>query len=138
MRFIFIIANKFWDRWLNLWNAGGQAWFGLWIFMLTKYIGKIYSQEIIRHEKIHIRQMRETLIILFYIIYVGQLLYYITKYSFKKYKEEYLNPGQKDSWWIKSWAAYLNVVFEKEAYAKEHLIEYLDDRKFCAWRNYNG
>ncbi|MDB0600340.1 hypothetical protein PL373_04115 [Tenacibaculum maritimum] len=68
----------------------------------------------LNHEKIHLRQQLELLIIPFYIWYG---LEFLVK-------------------WIKlknSKKAYYNISFEKEAYKNEHNLNYLKNRKFYSF-----
>lgn len=67
---------------------------------------------LLNHEKIHLHQQRELLIIFFYIWYVVE--YYFLVF---KLKNRFL--------------AYKSISFEREAYAMEHDLNYLDSRK--AW-----
>ncbi len=72
---------------------------------------------ILNHEKIHIRQQLELLIIPFYLLY---FLEFIFKYF--KYKSRYI--------------AYRNISFEKEAYENETNQMYLKSRKWYGFLNY--
>ncbi len=63
------------------------------------------TKELINHEKIHLRQQVELLIIPFYINYLYQ---YYTK-------------------------GYMQVNFEKEAYANDHNLEYLKTRRLFSF-----
>lgn len=69
------------------------------------------------HEKIHIRQQQEMLVIGFYIMYVYYWLKGIWAYG-------------------DSQIAYFSIPFEQEAYENEHNENYLHNRPFWAWRNY--
>ncbi|MFD1285974.1 hypothetical protein ACFQ3R_13830 [Mesonia ostreae] len=72
---------------------------------------------LIRHEKIHLRQQAELLIIPFYAWYgVEFLVRYI----------QYKNKG----------VAYRNISFEREAFAQEYSCDYLKNRSFFAWIKY--
>ncbi|WP_315055814.1 hypothetical protein [Chryseobacterium indoltheticum] len=75
------------------------------------------NRVLINHEKIHIRQQLELLIIFFYILYVAE--YY---YHFFRLKNAH--------------AAYHAISFEREAYSMEHDLNYLKKRKFWAFRKY--
>ena len=83
-------------------------------------IDKEYGQDgrvLINHEKIHLRQQLELLIIPFYFLYgINYLL------NLLKYKNHY--------------QAYLNIVFEKEAYKFEKDPNYLSKRKWYNWINF--
>jgi hypothetical protein len=72
---------------------------------------------LINHEKIHIRQQMELLIIPFYIWYLSE--YYI---KYLKYKNPHL--------------AYQNISFEREAYDNDQNLDYLKKRKFWSFINY--
>jgi hypothetical protein len=89
----------------------------LWPFILVKNIETKESLVTIHHEKIHIRQQLELLIIPFYILYLGFYLLYRMR-------------GHKHM------QAYLNIPFEKEAYANESELDYLKTRKLWGWKRY--
>ena len=71
----------------------------------------------INHERIHIRQQAELLVLPFYVLYAGFWL-------FNKIK------GQSNS------EAYMNIPFEKEAYENQKDWAYVLNRKRFAWKNY--
>lgn len=73
---------------------------------------------LINHEKIHLRQQLELLIIFFYIWYVVEYYYWLVKL-----KNKHL--------------AYRNISFEREAYAMEEDLNYLETRKFWSFWKYN-
>lgn len=64
----------------------------------------------INHEKIHTRQMQELLYIPFYIIYVLEWLVRLARHR---------DPHK----------AYINISFEREAYANQHDFNYLTHRR---------
>jgi hypothetical protein len=64
----------------------------------------------INHESIHVKQQLELLVIPFFIIYLFSWLFNLVKYD-----------GDADK-------AYLNIVFEREAYANEDDLDYLPTR----------
>lgn len=68
---------------------------------------------IINHEKIHIRQQLELLIIPFYIWYGLEFLYYWLKYNNRE-------------------MAYMSISFEREAYANHYNFDYLKKRTFLS------
>lgn len=72
---------------------------------------------LINHEKIHIRQQLELLIIFFYLWYVVE--YYYWYFSLK---DKHL--------------AYRNISFEREAYAMEEDLNYLETRKIWSFWKY--
>ena len=75
------------------------------------------NQIVINHEKIHIRQQMELLILPFFIWYGIEFLI-----KWIRYKDKNL--------------AYRNISFEKEAYAKEKDLSYLKQRSFWKFLNY--
>ena len=75
------------------------------------------NQPLINHEKIHLKQQVELLVIFFYIVYgIEWFIKYI------KYKNSYI--------------AYLNLSYEREAYQNESDLNYNKNRKFWAFINY--
>ena len=84
----------------------------LWPFILVK--SKVVSKVLLNHEKIHIRQQVELLILFFYLWYLTEWLYWLFK---------------KRNWW----AAYENIVFEKEAYFYKNDSNYLRNRKLWSF-----
>ena len=72
------------------------------------------TKEIINHERIHLQQQIELLIIPFYLWYI---IHFLINYF--KYKN-----------WEK---AYQNIIFEKEAYNNENDLNYLKKRKRYAF-----
>lgn len=67
----------------------------------------------INHERIHIRQQIELLILPFYLWYFTEYLFRLLQYKDRK-------------------QAYFNISFEREAYANEKDLNYLEKRSF--WR----
>jgi hypothetical protein len=72
---------------------------------------------LINHEKIHLRQQVELLILPFYLLYILDYFIKIIRYKDKN-------------------KAYRNIVFEREAYAHEKNSTYLDSRSFWGWMKY--
>ena len=72
---------------------------------------------LINHEKIHLRQQLELLIIFFYIWYVVEYYYWLVKL-----KNKHL--------------AYRNISFEREAYVMEEDLNYFETRKFWSFWKY--
>lgn len=75
------------------------------------------NKVLINHEKIHLRQQIEMLIIFFYLFYIIEYYYWVFKLK---------NPYQ----------AYKRISFEREAYANELNLNYLKKRKFWNFRKY--
>lgn len=72
---------------------------------------------LINHEKIHLRQQLELLVLPFYFIY---LLDYLLKMV--RYKDKNI--------------AYRNIIFEREAYSNERDMNFLKKRAFWNWLKY--
>lgn len=94
--------------------ASGMA---LFPFILVKTQALKLNKAIINHEKIHLRQQLELLLIPFYILY---LLNYLLNLIY--YRQHH--------------KAYLNIVFEREAYVNERNLTYLKTRRFWSWLRY--
>ena len=86
-------------------------------FILLRNKSQKTDAFLINHEKIHLRQQLELLIIPFYFLY---LLNYLI--NLIKYKNHYV--------------AYFNILFEKEAYHFENDLKYLAKRKPYSWINF--
>lgn len=78
-----------------------------------------FNNILINHEKIHLRQQLEMLIIFFYLWYVIEYYYW-----FFKLKNSFL--------------AYRYISFEREAYAMEDDLDYLEERKLWSFWKYLG
>lgn len=89
----------------------------LFPFILLRRNEYKHNKTLINHEKIHIRQQIELLIIPFYI-------WYLTEYYLKYLK--YKNPQ----------LAYRNISFEREAYDNDQNLNYLKQRKFWSFIHY--
>ena len=86
----------------------------LWPFVFIRDEGDEFT---IIHEKIHLAQQKELLLVGFYFLYG---LFWL--YNFIKTKDK------KD--------AYYRIPFEKEAYIRSHETNYLSKRKPYAWIKY--
>jgi len=86
-------------------------------FVLVKKAGYKENRIFINHEKIHLRQQLELLIIPFFIWYSLEFLIRWYYYQDKN-------------------VAYRNLSFESEAYANESNLEYLETRKYFSFLNY--
>lgn len=91
--------------------AAGMA---LFPFILVKR--KAYKQDkvLINHEMIHLVQQLELLLVFFYIIYLFHYIINLARYRDHK-------------------KAYINIVFEREAFRMDHDLLYLKRRKLFAW-----
>jgi len=88
----------------------------LWPFIICCDAKLKEDLRFINHEKIHLRQQLQMLILPFYI-------WYITEYVFRliQYRNKHL--------------AYKNISFEREAYKNENDLQYLNRKSF--WRFLN-
>jgi hypothetical protein len=75
----------------------------------------ILTPELINHEKIHTRQMKEMFFLFFYVWYVLEWIVKLFIY------------GKK---------SYFHISFEQEAYTHDENLSYLKIRKRFAWINY--
>lgn len=106
------IRTRF-TRWISF---GFAAAITLFPFVLIAP-GVPLSRRLVIHEKIHLRQQAELLLLPFYLLY---LLEFITAYY--RYGNQY--------------QAYRHISFEKEAYAHEGDSNYLKHRPLWNWRHY--
>lgn len=86
-------------------------------FIFLRELALKENKILINHEKIHIRQQLELLIIFFYLWYVVEYYYW-----YFKLKDKHL--------------AYRNISFEREAYAMEEDLNYLETRKIWSFWKY--
>lgn len=86
----------------------------LYPFIFLKKKDLKENQILINHEKIHLKQQAELLVVFFY-------LFYLIEWAIKflKYQNSYI--------------AYKNLSFEREAYLNEKNLNYLKTRKFWAF-----
>ena len=92
-------------------NVAGMA---LFPFILVGKRHYRYDAVLINHEKIHLVQQVEMLIIPFYFVYLSNYLINLLFYR-----------GHHE--------AYLNISFEREAYQYESDLQYLKKRRFWAF-----
>jgi hypothetical protein len=95
-------------------RADGMA---LYPFILVRKHDFKDDKVLICHERIHLRQQLELLILPFYMLYLFNYLV-----NLLRYKDHHM--------------AYLNIVFEKEANANQADPKYLMARPFWAWLKY--
>jgi hypothetical protein len=89
----------------------------LWPFIVFKNKADIENTVLINHERIHLRQQLELLILPFYILYLCEYVVLLFRYK---------NAQQ----------AYLSISFEREAYTHQADLNYLSKRRFWAmWAN---
>lgn len=81
----------------------------LWPFIILKEPELSQDRILINHERIHLRQQAELLILPFYIWYISEWII-------------------KSIWYLSTYKAYRNLSFEREAYLHESDPEYLSSR----------
>lgn len=89
----------------------------LFPFIFLRKPEDLTNAVLINHEKIHLRQQLELLVIFFYLWYVIEYYYWYFKLN-----DHFL--------------AYRYISFEREAYAKEQDLNYLKTRKLWSFRKY--
>ena len=82
--------------------------------ILFVHHGVYLSNELMNHERIHTAQQREMLFVFFYLAYFIEWLVRLPMSS----------------------NAYRNISFEREAYANQRNLHYLETRRHFAWRRY--
>ncbi|WP_238387232.1 hypothetical protein [Sphingobacterium olei] len=108
-----IIVSKFWTRFFSAGNASAITIFPF-VFLRDKSLKE--DEILINHERIHLSQVTELLIVPFYTWYLIEFIVRFLKYrQFRR--------------------AYLNISFEREAYRNENNLSYLKARKIWSfWR----
>ena len=94
--------------------ANGMAIFP---FIFIKKAAFANDLVLVNHEKVHLKQQLELLILPFYIAYLFH--YVINLFIYKNHYQ-----------------AYFNIFFEREAYVHEKDLNYLKKRKLFAWTSY--
>jgi len=107
---------KFWIVVCPHLPATGMAIFPL---ILIKNASQKDNQVLINHEKIHLQQQLELLILPFYVLYL--LNYFINLARYRSANK-----------------AYLQIIFEREAYHVERDLQYLKKRRFWGWINFRS
>lgn len=100
-------------KWITFGFASGIT---LFPFVLIRP-GILLTRRLVVHERIHLQQQKELLIIPFFLLY---LLEYI--FNLIKYKNHY--------------KAYFLISFEQEAYLNDKNIQYFKHRKPFSWLKY--
>lgn len=80
-------------------------------FIILSYKKDKQNKVLLNHEKIHVRQQIELLVLPFFIWYLLEFIYRFIQYGNSK-------------------QAYLNISFEREAYQNEKNLHYLKQRSF--------
>lgn len=95
----------------------GYTGIAIFPFVFLKAKALKLNSVLINHEKIHLRQQLELLVIPFYVFYMIEFLFRLIQY--------------------KNWQkAYRNISFEREAYFNECDLEYLSNRKLWSFLKY--
>ncbi len=105
---------RFWFVKAPFMAVNGMA---LFPFILVKNSNSKHDPIFVNHERIHLRQQLELLVLPFYVLYL--LNYFVNLLQYRNHQ-----------------MAYLNIVFEREAYAMDKNVTYLKSRKFCAWLSF--
>lgn len=90
---------------------------GITLFPFIIVKPKMPNMVLLNHERIHIRQQLELLVIPFYIWYLSEWLYHYIKCRH-------------------TWMAYRRISFEREAYDNEADFNYLKNRKIWSFCKY--
>jgi hypothetical protein len=95
----------------------GYAGLTLYPFVFLKNKRFKSNEVVLNHERIHLRQQKELMILPFYLIYGFEFLLRLTQY--------------------KNWPdAYRNISFEREAYENEKNRDYLKSRSWLSFIKY--
>lgn len=95
----------------------GYVGLALYPFVFLKSKELRLNETLVNHEKIHLRQQIELLVVPFYMVYGFEFLIRLLQY--------------------KNWQqAYRNISFEREAYVNEKNLDYLQSRPFWKFFKY--
>ncbi|KHJ37774.1 hypothetical protein PBAC_20940 [Pedobacter glucosidilyticus] len=86
----------------------------LYPFILVKAKHNLSNQQLINHELIHFKQQIELLILPFYLFYI--INYLVNLLYYRQHHK-----------------AYLQIIFEQEAYKYDMHLDYIKKRKFLAF-----
>jgi hypothetical protein len=89
----------------------------LYPFVLVCKESDLHDPVLVNHEKIHLRQQRELLVLPFYVLYL-------------------LEYGKGRLGGMSHYDAYRQISFEQEAFDKERDLGYLKERRWGAFRKY--
>lgn len=89
----------------------------VWPFIIARKKHLKMDAVFVNHEKIHLRQQAELLVLPFYVWYSLEFVFRIFQYKNRH-------------------TAYRNISFEREAYANEKDLAYLKARSFWSFVNY--
>ncbi len=100
--------------WFIVWPKLSPNAMAIFPFILLKNEDQKQDQVLINHEKIHLQQQLELLILPFYLLYL--LNYVINLIKYRNHSR-----------------AYFNISFERESYHFESDLNYLSKRKLYYW-----
>lgn len=86
-------------------------------FVFLKYKALKKDAVLLNHEKIHLKQQLELLVIPFYLLYLIEFFVRLVQYN-------------------NMYAAYKNISFEREAYVNERDFNYLKKKQFFSFMRY--
>ena len=86
-------------------------------FVFFTHSALLHNKTLINHEKIHIRQQIEMLVLPFFIWYLFEFIYKLFIYK-------------------NTFLAYKNISFEREAYQNDQNLDYLKDKKLWSFWKY--
>ncbi len=89
----------------------------LWPFIILREASYKQDEVLLHHERIHLKQQQELLLLGFYIWYFLEWLF-------------------RTLWYFDSYRAYQNISFEREAYANEENLSYIKTRKAYSFLQY--
>lgn len=95
----------------------GYSGIALYPFIILKNQMMIEDARLVNHERIHLRQQLELLILPFYIFYGIEFL--VRWYHYRNWNQ-----------------AYKYISFEREAYSNESNLQYIESRKFWQFLKY--
>ena len=104
-------------RFLKFFTRGFANAITLYPFIILSSGGEKTDARLLHHERIHIRQQAELLIVFFYI-------WYVIEFLLRWMKMQNFN------------LAYRSISFEREAYANEANPDYLESRKIYSFVKY--
>jgi hypothetical protein len=97
--------------------AKGFNGISLWPFVILKRKALAKNPVFINHERIHLKQQKELLILPFYLWYSIEFMVRLIQYK-------------------NSYSAYKNISFEREAYSNESDLDYFKKRNLWSFLDY--
>lgn len=97
--------------------AKGFRGVSLWPFVVLRHKDAARDLVFLNHERIHLKQQQELLVLPFYLLYSAEFVLKLLIYRNAR-------------------KAYFNISFEREAYANERNFEYCQNRKLWGFARY--